>query len=67
MCPRITSDFLEEERIALGEHFYRQEYFCSFEDLPDAFMTEAEIENMMTDRYAPVTLPPPKIPPRSVA
>jgi hypothetical protein len=30
-CPRIDAAFLEEERRALGEVWYQQEYFCSFE------------------------------------
>jgi hypothetical protein len=29
--PRITADFLARERRTLGEQWYRQEYFCSFE------------------------------------
>ena len=29
-CPRIPSDFLEEERQHLGEWWYRQEYECEF-------------------------------------
>ena len=32
-CPRITAAFLAEERRALGDAFYRQEYECSFESL----------------------------------
>ena len=31
--PRITPEFLEEERRNLGESWYRQEYCCSFEAL----------------------------------
>jgi len=32
-CPRITPEFLDQERRALGESWYRQEYFCSFESV----------------------------------
>jgi hypothetical protein len=32
-CSRIAPSFLEEERRALGESWYRQEYECSFEAL----------------------------------
>jgi hypothetical protein len=32
-CPRITPEFLDEERRALGESWFRQEYFCSFESV----------------------------------
>jgi hypothetical protein len=31
-CPRISPDFLVDERRALGETRYMQEYFCSFAD-----------------------------------
>jgi Terminase large subunit, T4likevirus-type, N-terminal len=31
--PRIAPAFLEKERRALGESYFRQEYFCSFEAL----------------------------------
>jgi hypothetical protein len=31
-CPRISKEFLAEERRSLGEVWFRQEYFCSFED-----------------------------------
>ena len=41
-CPRIPAEFLEEERIALGEWHYRQEYCCEFMDVNDqVFATEA--------------------------
>jgi phage terminase large subunit-like protein len=42
-CPRITAEFLEEERIALGERWFRQEYECSFEDVVDAVFTHEDI------------------------
>lgn len=29
-CPRISQEFLEEERKTLGEWWYSQEYFCTF-------------------------------------
>mgnify|MGYP000014573831 CR=1 FL=1 len=31
-CPRISPEFLEEERCTLGPWWYRQEYLCEFED-----------------------------------
>jgi hypothetical protein len=40
-CPRITPRFLEDERRALGERLFLQEYFCSFEDaVGQLFSTE---------------------------
>src|SRR5215218_3050730 len=31
-CPRISAEFLAEERASLPERIYRQEYECSFEE-----------------------------------
>lgn len=42
-CPRITPGFLEDERRALGERLWRQEYFCSFEDASGAVFTADDI------------------------
>ena len=41
-CPRITAEFLAEEREHLGEWWYRQEYECDFmESVSAAFSWEA--------------------------
>jgi hypothetical protein len=34
-CPRISKEFLEQERQALGPWFFDQEYFCRFNDTTD--------------------------------
>ncbi len=34
-CPRISSAFLAEERTALGDFWYRQEYMCEFTETID--------------------------------
>ena len=43
-CPRIPAEFLAEERRALGERFFRQEYEVSFEENTDAVFSWADIE-----------------------
>ena len=43
-CPRIGAAFLAEERLALGQRWYSQEYFCSFEDAIDAVFLQADIQ-----------------------
>lgn len=43
-CPRITPEFLAEEQRALGDRWYRQEYFCSFEETIDAVFREEDIQ-----------------------
>jgi hypothetical protein len=45
-CPRITPEFLAEERLEMGERWYRQEYFCSFEDDTGAVFPGECIEAM---------------------
>jgi hypothetical protein len=42
-CPRITAEFLEEERQALGARWFRQEYFCSFEDAVDSVFSHEAV------------------------
>ncbi|HEV3163597.1 MAG TPA: terminase family protein, partial [Isosphaeraceae bacterium] len=53
-CPRIPADFLAEERRALGERWYRQEYQCSFEDNIDAVFAYADIQAAMSDEVKPL-------------
>jgi hypothetical protein len=43
-CPRISAGFLAEERRALGERWFRQEYLCSFEDAVGQLFSNDEIE-----------------------
>jgi len=43
-CPRISREFLAEEEAELGEHFYRQEYFCEFRGVMDSLFLEEDIE-----------------------
>lgn len=47
-CPRISREFLEEERTALGERWYRQEYLCSFEETVDSVFATVDIEAART-------------------
>lgn len=53
-CPRIDAAFLAEERAALGDRWYRQEYGCSFEDIVGAVFDSADIEAAMTEDVAPL-------------
>lgn len=48
-CPRISRSFLQEERRALGERYYRQEYECSFEDVVGALFSFEDIQATMDD------------------
>ena len=53
-CPRIGAEFLAEERRALGDRWFRQEYLCSFEDVIDCVFPAADIEAAMTHSITPL-------------
>jgi hypothetical protein len=53
-CPRIEASFLEEERRALGERWFKQEYLCSFEEVIDAVFAYADIQAALTDEVQPM-------------
>lgn len=42
--PRITPEFLEEQRRLMGERFFRQEFMCEFLDVEDAVFATDLIE-----------------------
>ncbi len=48
-CPRISADDLEQERMELGDWWYRQEYFCEFVDSEDQFFSSELIEKCLVD------------------
>ncbi len=53
-CPRIPAAFLAEERKALGDRWYRQEYGCSFEDVVDAVFATADIHATLSEDVQPL-------------
>jgi hypothetical protein len=53
-CPRISREFLEEERASLPPFIFRQEYECSFEDTEDQVFTTDLIDRAVTDEVAPL-------------
>jgi hypothetical protein len=53
-CPRITADFLAQERAELGERWYRQEYECVFGDAIDSVFRTEDIEAALTDDVQPL-------------
>jgi hypothetical protein len=53
-CPRITPEFLAEERTSLPSWVFRQEYQCSFEDLDDAVFTTEMIDAAVSADVAPL-------------
>jgi hypothetical protein len=53
-CPRISEEFLEEERASLPPFIFRQEYECSFEETEDQVFTTDMIDQAVTDEVKPL-------------
>ncbi len=47
-CPRITAEFLEDERRSLGEWRFRQEYHCEFTDIAGLMFSSEDIAAIFT-------------------
>ncbi len=52
-CPRISPQFLQEEREALGPMMFVQEYECQFLDDSTSVFNGELIEAALTDDFAP--------------
>jgi len=46
-CPRISKEFLEEEKETMGEWYYAQEYLCKFMDNETAAFRSEDIEHIV--------------------
>jgi hypothetical protein len=57
-CSRIPADFLLEERAALGDRFFRQEYCCEFVNSDDALFDADLIRAAYSDDVEPLVLSP---------
>src|SRR5215203_3555366 len=55
-CPRISEEFLEEERRALPSWVFRQEYECSFEETDDQVFTTEMIDAAVSADVEPLKL-----------
>ena len=55
-CPRITPEFLAEERRALGPRWFAQEYMCSFEDTVDSVFAHEDIMAALSEDIKPLFL-----------
>lgn len=53
-CPRISPEFLAEERAALGPWFYEQEYECEFRSAGGQMFTEDMIAAMFSTDVQPL-------------
>ncbi len=48
-CPRISPDFLAEERRNVGEWWFTQEYLCEFLDAQSQAFRREDIEEMFSE------------------
>lgn len=53
-CPRISPAFLAEERAALGDWFYRQEYECEFAETSAQLFSEEHLRRLFDARVQPL-------------
>ena len=56
-CPRISPEFLAEERKRAGDYWYRQEYECEFVDLDTQYFASELIEGAISHDIVPLDLP----------
>jgi len=52
-CPRISPEWLQAERRAIGDLAFRQEYLCEFIETEDAVFSYADIEATVTPDVQP--------------
>lgn len=55
-CPRVSAEALEEERRAMGETWFRQEYLCEFVQADDAVFREEDVDACLRDDVPPLRL-----------
>jgi hypothetical protein len=52
--PRISAEFLEEERASMGSWWFEQEYLCQFKESTDAVFSHATVMGALTDDVLPL-------------
>jgi len=53
-CPRISHEFLEEERRTMGDWWFRQEYLCEFVETEDSVFTYDQVVTALNDDIEPL-------------
>ena len=53
-CPRISREFLEEEKRSLGPRWFSQEYCCSFEESDGSVFLNDDIEAAISSEIQPL-------------
>jgi hypothetical protein len=62
-CPRIAPEFLAEQKILLGERWFRQEFLCSFEETVDQIFSTESVLGAFTSTKSPLFEPSGAAPP----
>jgi hypothetical protein len=55
-CPRISQEFLEQERRTMGERWFRQEYLCEFEDSVSGVFERDLVTNAIREDVKPLRI-----------
>ena len=53
-CPRIDPEWLAQERMRIGDWWYRQEYGCEFIDTDDQYFRSEDIDAALDPAVAPL-------------
>jgi hypothetical protein len=57
-CPRITPEFLEQERRAIGDWWFEQEYMCEFRQATDSVFRYDDVMGAVSEDVSPLFAPP---------
>jgi len=55
-CPRISAEFLEQEKAAMPARWFSQEYLCEFADAEDNVFEYEQVTAALSDDVAPLDL-----------
>jgi hypothetical protein len=55
-CPRISEEFLKQERASLGSWYFEQEYFCEFKETVDSVFRTEDIEAAFDNSIRPLQI-----------
>lgn len=55
-CPRISPDFLAEERRSMGEWWFNQEYLCQFSEAETQAFRREDVDNAFREEVEPWAL-----------
>ncbi len=53
-CPRISKEFLDEERLSMPEAWFRAEYMCEFTETSDSVFSHDQVSGAMSNEIEPL-------------